>query len=55
MVARVMLENGYRYGRGLGRRAYSRRCEQQLGSCGPPDAKLPNWEIVELPVIFNFK
>ncbi|KAJ1412413.1 G-patch domain [Sesbania bispinosa] len=22
---------------------------------GPPDAKLPNWEIVELPVIFNFK
>ncbi|KAJ1382565.1 hypothetical protein SESBI_44170 [Sesbania bispinosa] len=74
MVARVMLENGYQYGRGLGRkggkevgqargkRAQNWREGHTEGDVnnnwvrvGPPDAKLPNWEIVELPVIFNFK
>ncbi|KAJ1394262.1 hypothetical protein SESBI_34365 [Sesbania bispinosa] len=98
MVARVMLENGYQYGRGLGRKGgkevgQARGSEPRTGGVpicdiresfisagfehsnliaaaeghtqgdvnnnwvrvGPPDAKLPNWEIVELPVIFNFK
>ncbi|KAJ1438952.1 hypothetical protein SESBI_02726 [Sesbania bispinosa] len=99
MVARVMLENGYQYGRGLGRKG-GKEVGQARGEespelegvpicdiresfisagfehsnliaaaeghtqgdvnnnwvrVGPPDAKLPNWEIVELPVIFNFK
>ncbi|KAJ1419664.1 hypothetical protein SESBI_14998 [Sesbania bispinosa] len=107
MVARVMLENGYQYGRGLGRYGQGMFVEEKeekrlarLGGreprtggvpicdiresfisagfehsnliaaaeghtqgdvknnwvrVGPPNAKLPNWEIVELPVIFNFK
>ncbi|KAJ1430510.1 hypothetical protein SESBI_07649 [Sesbania bispinosa] len=98
MVARVMLENGYQYGRGLGRKGgkevgQARGSEPRTGGLpicdiresfisagfehsnliaaaeghtqgdvnnnwvrvGPPNAKLPNWEIVELPVIFNFK